>query len=167
MKKSEIVQLIIIILGVLIIYRIVINLVTQINMFIQFSGDFSDELTWIIITFVLVILIAFAGIFIIYKSKNISRKIVKDNPDDQLKVALNKSDIIHLSVIAISLYFLVQLFPSFVGALYSFIINFINDFTMFLESYPQYIASILLYVIIFIVLVNSKQFSGWLEKKLL
>ena len=167
MKKVEIVQLVFVILGVSIIFKILMTFIEQIGLFIQFSDNIYPDLKWIIIILLLCIGIFIIGYLMISRSDYFSRKIFKDDASSTVEVAIKRSDIIQLSVIILSLYFIVQLFPSFMSSLYTITWSFFNDFIYFKDSYPEFIWTIALYIFIVEVLIYSKKFSIWLESKLI
>jgi hypothetical protein len=167
MKKTEIIQLALIILGLSLIIRILINLMEQLSMFISISGEISINYLWVLIIIFLLTILILIGYFIITKSEIISKKIIKDENDSNLKISLDKSEVIHVSIVILSLYFLVKLFPSFINAFYIIILNFFVDYTRFRDLFPQQIWTLILYITILLILLNSRKFSIWLERKIM
>ena len=167
MKKTEIIQLALIILGLSLIIRILINLMEQLSMFISISGEIPINYLWILIIIFLLTILILIGYFIITKSEVISKKIIKDENDRNLEISLDKSEMIHISIIILSLYFLVKLFPSFINAFYIIILNFFIDYTRFRDLFPQQIWTLILYITILLILLNSRKFSIWLERKIM
>jgi len=116
---------------------------------------------------VLILLIfLLSGYMLVRKSGQISKKILTDDDEQTLSVALNKSETMHVAIVILCLFFIVKLFPAFTNAIITIISTFIDDFLHFQEILPQQILSIVLYVSIFFILLKSKRFSAWLETKI-
>ena len=167
MNKKEIIQLVLVILGISVIVKTLINFVEQINLYARFPEKHSVDFISIAIIVVSYLILILIGYLILNKSKTISEKIIRDEDDHNLGISLNKNDIVHISIIILSLYFIVWLFPSFMSSIYIIIYEFIDDYQHFKEILPNQLWSIIIYITIIIVLFNSKQFSILLMKKII
>ncbi len=167
MKKSEIIQLALIILGVSIIARTFETIAGQISMNIGHPDGLYSMYPWLLSFVSIMTILILIGYLIIKKSSTISKKIIKDESDLKVEISLNRSEIIHISIVIISLLYIVKLFPSFISAVYMIILNFFDDYTFLKDIFPQQIWSIILYITIFVILINSNKFSIWLERKIM
>ena len=166
MRKNEIIQLALIILGTSIIVKVLISILDQIFLLFKFPNDIQGENFWIIIAIVVVLLILLFGIILIIKAKAFSKKILKEERNTESALIVNKNDVLHISIIILCLYFLVTLLPSFLNSIYSIGYSFINEFHTFKSMIPSQLGSISLYIIIVLVFLNSNRFSRWIGKRM-
>jgi hypothetical protein len=167
MRKTEIIQLVFIVLGISIIINALASLFEQITIYAKFSGETSIEFSWIAIGAVVLILIFLIGFLLIFKSGLLAKKISKDEDVTAVNLTMSKNDVIHIAIIILCLFFAIKLFPSFLSTIYLVIMAFVNDFSRFKDLFPQQIWALILYLLILIILFNSHKFSNWLQSKML
>ncbi len=166
MKKSEIIQIAFIILGIGIIFKTFLSLFEHLNFSFNYMNEYPSDYSFVLTILVIVALLIIIGLLLISKSKYLSKKVIKEESDEIQTINLNKSDIIQISVVILCLYFIVIYSPEFISSISSVIINFTGDFNMYKEMLPKNIWSIILYISIFVILVYSKKFSNWLKQKI-
>ncbi len=166
MKKSEIIQIAIIILGICIIFRTLLSVFEQLSYSFKFISEQPTDYNLIFVLLAVIALLIIIGVLLIYKSEYLSKKVIKDDDIESTSTNLNKSEIIQISIVILCLYFIIIYSPGFISSISNIIFNFVNDFRVYQEMLPKNIWSIILYISIFIVLVNSKKFSAWLEQKI-
>ncbi|MCF8369479.1 MAG: hypothetical protein K9G76_10590 [Bacteroidales bacterium] len=165
MKKTEIIQLTFIVLGILIIVRTILATGDQLSMMIKYWENPSSSFEWVI-PFVIVFLVLLSmGYILIRNSRQFANRVIMDE-EETGKIVLQKSDIFQISLVILCLYFIVTLFPAFISTAFYLLVNFFNDFALFKEIWQQQIWTLLLYIFLFISLLYSRKFSIWLEKKL-
>ncbi len=166
MKKTEIIQLALVVLGIGIIFRTFVYLIQQISVYIRLTSAYAIGLMEILgVIFSMTILILL-GYLIIARSEILANKIFKEENDQKIDIALSKSEIIHVSVIILCLYFLISLFPTFFSSMYIVLFEFVDNFKQFKELLFQRIGTLIIYFTIIVILTNSKRFSIWLDEKL-
>ena len=164
MKKTEIISLSVIILGIYIILKSILDIVDQIIISMRYADGFRNYLPWILISLGIILLLVAIGYLLIIKSDSIAKFITKDSGDEhKVNYKVSKSEVLHLSIIILCLYFLVMLFPALFQAIYSFFSNFIYSYQDFRQLYAEQLMSILMYIAILLILLKSEQFSKWLE----
>ena len=167
MKKSEIVQLALIVIGILIIVRTIEALVNQARIFFGFQ-DWGTIPGWIYpLIFGTVILMIVAGFLIIRKSEYLSKKIIKEEAEGKVSTTLNSSEILTISILILSMYFVITGFPSFMGSLFSLGGMFFDDFKLFKEMLPQKIWWLVQYLVVVSIFLKSKYISHRIEKNIM
>ncbi len=167
MKKSEIIQLALIILGILIIIRTIETLAVNTTILFRFQ-DMDQPVAGLIIGIVvMIVLMVVTGLFIIKKSEYFSKKIIKDEKDVEQKVSLSRVEILTISIIILSLYLLITGFPLFLGSLFSLLTSFFNDFKLFKETLPGQTWNIVEYILTLLIFLYAKSVSVWIERKVM
>ena len=167
MKKTEIIQLALIVLGIGVIFRTFVYLIQQISVYIRLTSVYSIGLMEIIGVIVSMGFLILIGYLIITRSEILARKIFKKDDVQNIDITLPKHDIIHIAIIIICLYFLISLFPSFLSALYTILFEFVDNYKKFKELLFQRVGTVIIYFVLLIILTNSKRFSIWLEEKII
>jgi len=167
MKKVEIIQLVLIVLGISVIINALVSLFEQIALYSKFSGENSIEFFWVAFGTVVLVLIFTIGFLLIFTSAFLAKKVSMDEDTSDISISMSKNDLIHVSIIVLCLFFIIKLFPSFLSTVYLIIMAFVNDFTMFKDLFPQQVWVPILYLSIIIILINSHKFSNWLQSKML
>ncbi len=164
MKKTEIVQLTIVILAISIIVQSTRTLFQQLAFSLRVGNNYQVDIVYLfILIFGSVLLFGIAG-FIFYKSEKISKFIIKE--DKEINLSFDKDEIINLALVIMCLYFIIALFPSFFGSVQQLIFSFFDNYTYFKDIYPGQIWILIVYVSIFVILRNSKKVSSWLLRQL-
>lgn len=167
MKKSEIIQVALIILGVIVIIRTLETFATQTSMIVSSDGGYGQVGYWIFTYVGVIIVMTLIGYFLIKKSKFFSKRLIKTENDDNIILKISRTDIITISVLILSLYLLITGFPSFTGSIAILLTSFFTDFKNFNEILQGQTLYLLQYVLIAIIFINSERFSEWIERKLM
>ena len=154
-------------MGIGIIFRGMIFFTQQFTYFIRFSAEISNDMLQVLGIILILVLLTVIGFLIIFKSGVLAKKIVKADEEQGTNIALGKSEVLHLSIIVLCLYFLVTLFPSVFSAIYNVLFEFVDNYKKFREMLFQRIGIIIVYFFIILIITNSKRFSGWLEEKIM
>ena len=167
MKKSEIIQIALIVLGVLIIIRTFETFAIQTSMIVNSEGGYGGTGYWIFTYIGVIIIMALIGFFLIRKSGFLSKRLIKKENDDITFLKISRTDIITISVIILSLYFLITGFPRFIGSLATLLTSFFTDFSDFKEILPGQTWFLLQYISVVIIFINSEKFSEWIVRKIM
>ena len=167
MKKSEIVQLALIVIGILIIVRTIETLVNQSRIFFGFQA-WDTIPGWLYLLIIsAVILMIVAGFLIIRKSEYLSKKIIKEEAEGKVSTTLNRSEILTISILILSMYFVITGFPSFMSSLFSLGGMFFDNFKLFKEMLPKQIWRLIQYLIVVLIFLKSKYISHRIEKTIM
>lgn len=167
MKKTEIIQLALVILGISIIVKALLALVEQVGTFATFSENISNDYYFLIIEAAILVIIFFIGFILITRSGILAKKISPEGKDSEVETKMEKADVMHVSIIILCLFFIIKLFTSFITAIYSVILAFFNDYVMFKDVLPDKVWTLIVYFAIVIVFMNSRKFSDWLLRKIM
>jgi hypothetical protein len=167
MKKIEIIQLVLIVLGISVIINALVTLFEQLTIYSKVYGEPSFEFSLITIQAAILIIIFIIGYILIFRSDFLAKKISKDENSTPVSISIRKDDVIHVSIMILCLFFMIKLLPSFLSTLYMVIMAFVNDFSMFKDLFPQQLWVPILYISIIIILINSNRFASWLQRKML
>ncbi len=167
MKKSEIVQLALIVIGILIIVRTIEALVNQARIFFDFQVWDTIPGWLYLLIFSAVILMIVAGFLIIIKSEYLSKKIIKEEAEGKVSTTLNKSEILTISILILSMYFVITGFPSFMGSLFLLGSMFFDNFRQFKETLPKHVWVLIQYLIVVFIFLKSKYISHRIEKTIM
>ena len=164
MKKSEIVQLALIVIGILIIVRTIETLVNQSRIFFGFQA-WDTIPGWLYLLIIsAVILMIVAGFLIIRKSEYLSKKIIKEEAEGKVSTTLNRSEILTMSILILSMYFVIMGFPSFMASLFSLGGMFFDNFKLFKEMFPKQVWGLIQYLIVVFIFLKSKYISLRIER---
>ena len=134
-------------------------------MLIGYDESLFDIYTFIITFIVMGIILVLIGLAIIKYSRKISTKIIRDEEmNENDKTLLKSYDALLISIILLSLYFLVTGFSYFATSLIQLIFMFLDDFSTFKEVYKTEFWEIIQYVIILLIFFNSRKFADWLYR---
>jgi len=114
-----------------------------------------------------IIIMLVIGFFVVKKSEYFSKKIIRENGDEEESVLLSRVDILTISVIILSLYFLITGFPSFISSVFSLVTSFIDDFKLFKETLSGNTWRILQYILTLIIFLYAKAIAVWIERKIM
>lgn len=169
MKKSEIVQLALIIFGILIIIRTLETITTQTSIMFGYQDNNKFIASWIFTLIGIVIIMTLIGYLVIRNSKFLSKKIItdKDENENNKSTILNRNEVITISVIILSMFFLITGFLSFISSLFTLLSSFFSDFKSFKEILPGQLWVIIQYVLIILIFMKSNYISNWIERKVM
>jgi len=166
MKKSEIIQIAITILGILVMIRTLEALSVQMSSLFSYSKALDVPDYWLAIFVGMFLLMLLIGYFIIKHSSYFAKKIVKEDTNFVKPIDLSKRDIISIAIVIISLYHLIFYFTGFVSTLYSLFMAFTSDFQYFNVMFPDQIWRVLQYILVVIVFLKANSISKWIEHKI-
>ena len=167
MKKSEIVQLGLIVIGILIIVRTIETLVLQTVMTLSYMGKVELKSAWILAIIGAIALVIVVALLIISKSEYLSKRLVKNENEGDVSTILSKSDILTMSILILSMYFVITGFPNVIGSLFLLASLFFDNFELFKETLPKHIWSIVQYLFVVLIFLKSKSISGWIERSIM
>lgn len=167
MKKTDIIQLSIIILGIYIIIQTLETLTVQAIVFLEYQDSYRNVTEWIFGFIGIFLVIAAFGYYIIWKSEYFSNKIIKEENEISNTTVLTRSDTLTIAIIILSLYFLITGFMSVISNTILFTTTFFTDFKYFKESYSGPLLTILRYILVIIIFMKSKYISKWIENKII
>lgn len=167
MKKSEIIQLALIIFGILIITWTLENLSIQTGITLGNPYNNGEVNLWLFYFAGIFIILALIGFLIIRKSGYLSKKIITDEDDGTEKTLLARSDVITLAIIIMSLYFIISGFPSFISSFLTLAFSFFDDFKMFKEMLPDQSVRIIWYFLLILIFMKANYISNWIEMNLM
>jgi hypothetical protein len=162
MTKREITKLALIILGISIIIRMLLELSNSLILNPSDSYPAPTILGMLVIMFILVA----SGCLLIIKSGYFSKIIFKNDNNSKIEFSLKKQETIHLSIAILSIYFLVSLFSAFINNILDLITSITDGRSYFRNYIPRYILFILLYLLILLSLLKSKNLSKWIENRI-
>jgi hypothetical protein len=165
MNKSDIIHLALIILGITIIIRALLSIVEQIGFYSTFSEEISNDYNWLIIQAIGLAIVLIIGWYFIMRSSPLSKRLAKGNDQHQQQINMDKNEIIHVAVIILCLFFVVQLFGSFFNAVYSVIQGLFDRYSG--DHYPEHLWILILYFSLIFILIHSKKFSTWMIDKVI
>jgi hypothetical protein len=166
MKKTEIIQLSLILFGLFIIYRTIETITVQTSIILSYDNGFDSIYSVLFGFTVVIILLTFAGFFLIKKSAGLSKRIVKEKNEENRTTILTRFDTINIAIVILSLYFMISAFPRFIGSTYTLIDLFITDYKSFKEFFPAQLWTIIQYMLIIFIFTKSNYISKWIEEKL-
>ncbi|MCF8371297.1 MAG: hypothetical protein K9H64_06730 [Bacteroidales bacterium] len=169
MKKTEIVQLSIIIFGILIIVRSIEVFVTQVGIIIGYSDqDHGSNIPIIAFTGGLLLMILI-GVALVRKSLWLSKIIIKVQDEDELSVPIRMTrlDLLSIVILIISIYFLIIGFPTFFSSAANLVVLFFADYSYFKEIYQTHVWQILQYILIILMFFRAKSISIWIDKNVI
>ncbi|QRX63680.1 hypothetical protein SAMN05216365_13935 [Porphyromonadaceae bacterium NLAE-zl-C104] len=166
MKKSEIIDLAIKILG---IHVIIVGLLYLKDLhylkslFTKYDNSSIDSLALIlflgggIITFTI-------GYLLIFKSKFVTSILSKDDSDFQIGSNINYEKTLDLALILIGVIILIFRFPGFISTIYRFISYLFGNMRNPYDFLMQDIGYFIHYLFGYILITNSKSISKWIIK---
>ena len=166
MKKSEIIDLAIKILG---IHVIIVGLLYLKDLhylkslFTKYDNSSIDSLALIlflgggIITFTI-------GYLLIFKSKFVTSILSKDDSDFQIGSNINYEKTLDLALILIGVIILIFRFPGFISTIYRFISYLFGNMRNPYDFLMQDIGYFIHYLFCYILITNSKSISKWIIK---
>lgn len=169
MKKSEIIQLALIILGILIIIRTLETLTVQTSILFGYQDNNEAIMSWIFTMIGIFILMILAGYLIIRNSENLSKRIVQDESGDEKRevTILSRIDILTITIIIFSMYFIITGFVSFISSFITLFSAFFSDFLTFKEIVVTQLAMVVQYLLIIVIFFKAKDIASWIDRKIL
>jgi hypothetical protein len=168
MKKSEIVQIILIAFGFFVLIQGIsaINeqLVFGLNM--RFISDGNSLLFFICGVAILFAVMCLLSYFLLFKSKQIVKLLIKEETENELQINLSMAHILQLIIFIIGLNIIIFRFPNILALFFQLLTLYIDDYKQFKQIVPQGIGSILVYVLGIIFTFKSKMISIWFDKRL-
>lgn len=167
MDKKTIIKLALVLAGIFVLITSLKTTISQL-IFLQ-SAQAGHELKTIITEFILYFIFSFgSGLILVFKPDLIISLLFKniDNENKKTEINISKSGVLQMSLIIISLYYLVASFPSFISNIYVLSKIFVTDFTRFNVQAIDYWPFIIWYILIIIVFFNNKAIANYLYKKL-
>jgi len=169
MRKSEIIQLALIIFGILIIVRTLETMSVQTSIMLNYQNNNEAIYSWIFAFIGVILLMTVVGYMIIVKSEYLSGKIIKDKDESESvkSTVLTRNEAITIAVIVLSMYFIITGFPAFISSSFTLLTSFFSDFLSFKEIFPGQIWGIVQYFLIILIFMKSNYISDWIESKLM
>lgn len=162
MKKTEIVQLVFVVLGITLMLNIVLTFTQQLSLFRNQNSLPVDVLIPFLVSALLFGLLAY---LLILKSGFFAKKIIRAEEDQEVNLSIPKYEILQLSVVIISLVLLIKLFIPFFSAVVQMAQFFIDDYSYFKEVFPTQIGTVIIYGILIFIFYHSKAIAQWLNRK--
>ena len=162
MKKTEIVQLVFIVLGITLMLNIILTITQQLSLFRNQEGFPLEVLIPFLVSALLFALLAY---LLILKSKFFAKKIIRAEEDGEVNLSIPKYEVLQLSVVIISLVLLIKLFIPFFSAVVQMAQFFIDDYPYFKEVFPTQMGTVMFYGILVFVFYHSKAIAQWLNAK--
>lgn len=167
MKKSEILQIALVVLGVFIIIRTFETFAFQINMIATLDDGYGSMGYWIFAYIGIIVIMTLIGFLLIRKSGYFSKKLIKIENDDDKILKISRNEIVSISIIIMCLHFMITGFTGFAGAITTLITSFFTDFSEFKEILPGQTWYLLQYILVIILFINSEKFSNWIVRKIM
>jgi hypothetical protein len=167
MKKTEIIQLALIVLGVLVIVNAFETITYQLSMMVGFEENRSELISWILIFTGVLLLLGVLGFVIINYSDSLAQKMIKEDKELSISAEFNRIDILSVAIIILSLYFLLTSLPTIIFSLYSLLTSFFGDFVLFKEILPNHALQLIQYLVFIIIFIKANSIAGWIEKRIL
>ena len=167
MKKSEIIQLALIIFGILIIIRTLETMTVQTTMIIGYQDNYGSMTSWIFAFIGVILFMTLIGYLIIRKSEYFSKRIIREENEGKESTILTRSETLTIAIIILSLYFIITGFPTFIGSSFTLLTSFFSDFKSFKEILPGQLWPIIQYFLIILIFMKSNYISYWIESKLM
>jgi len=104
------------------------------------------------------------GYFLIFKSKKIVQRIIKDDLDINISYDVNYQKILDIALIIIGLVVLIIRLPNFITAIYRFVSYLFGNMRNTYEYLSYDIASLIHYILGYFLVTNSKAISNWIIK---
>ena len=161
MKKRELLDLIIIVVGILTVVKAFVVLIEEL-IEKTFNYNYIKDSFW---PFTFTFVLMFLGFFLMLKPHIISKFIIKSGDNDKIELSLKRNDIIHVTIIVLCLYFSVSLLPDLLSQLNLIFFEIFDNKPIDFTFLPREIGLLILYFSIIFILIYSRKFSLWLEKK--
>ena len=165
-KKHEIVQIALVIIGVLIVVRTIETLFGQVTFMGTSQGVYDHLGIWIAVSIVFGFLLVLFAYLMIRKSAYLAKRIIKEENESAEMKCLSRLELLNLSIIIMSLFFLIGRFPSFILSVYNLLSDFIIDFCPYQNMYINNFTQVLQYIMLLLIFLNAKHISIWIERKL-
>jgi hypothetical protein len=112
-------------------------------------------------------IVIFIAWYIIKRSALYAKRLSEGEEEDAQNevITWSRREVLHTAVVVLCLFFLVQLFTSFVGSIYSVFLGFFDKYSG--DNYPEHLWLIILYASLFFVLRHSWRTTDWLIQKVL
>ncbi|MBI9058585.1 MAG: hypothetical protein JEZ01_12545 [Labilibaculum sp.] len=108
------------------------------------------------------LLVFVIGYLLIFKSTKIARKICKNDFDINLSFDLNYSKVLEISLMILGLIILIFKFSSFVSSITQIVSQFTSIHPQSNPSIAFSVATLLQYILGYILLTNAKALSNWI-----
>jgi len=166
MNKSEIIDLVLKIFGIYVIIVAILylkDLHYLKSLFTNYDSSSIDILS--IVLFLVGGIITFTvGYLLIFKSKFISGRIIKEDFDFQLGDNINYKNTLDLALIIIGVCILIFRFPSFISVLYRILSYLFSNMRNPYDYLLQDIGVLIYYILGYFLITNSKSISNWIIK---
>jgi hypothetical protein len=166
MKKTDVIQIALVIIGILIITKTFNSFILQIGLYTRPNSDF-DTNSFFIFTFIIaMIFVIIIGTWVIRNSNYLSKKIIKEELDQLESINISNSELLTNLIIILSLFFLITGFPSVIGSLIFLTTSFFINYTGLNEVIIGYILKIVQYLFLILLFIKAKYISNWIYIKL-
>jgi len=166
MKKSEIIDLTLKIFGIHIIVLVILQLkdIHYLKTMFSYQDSYSADILSLVLFFGGGLIVFFVGYILIFKSTFFVGKIIKDDTDIQITNNINYSKVLDLALIIFGLFILIIRFPDFISAISRFVGFLFGNMRQGYKYLIYDIASIIHYIIGYLLITNSKNISNWIIK---
>lgn len=164
MKKSDIIDLALKIFGIYVVILSFLNLkdLHYFKTIFSQNDPFSTDILSVVIFFSGGIITFLIGSILIFRSTKIARKICKEDFDINLAIDLNYSKVLEIALIIIGLFILIFQFGNLLSSFSHLLSQITSNFPLNNQSISFIIASILQYLLGYILLTNAKALAAWI-----
>ncbi len=164
MKKSDIIDLTLKIFGIYVVIAALLYLKDLHFIKSMFTQNIPDYMDFVglglflaggIITFII-------GYLLIFKSSRVAKKICKEDFELNLAIDPNYNKILEISLVIFGLFILIFQLPNFISGISQIATHFLENFPINEQSMIYGIASIVHYILGYVLLTNSKAISVWI-----
>lgn len=164
MKKSDIIDLILKIFGIYVIILALLNFkdLHYLRSLFSMNDTFSFDILSLVLFFGGGLITFLIGYFLVFKSTDITKFIVKNDQDFNITFDSNYRDILNVSLVIIGILILIIRLPFMISTIYRFVSYLTGNMSHTYQFIEQDIVLIIHYVLGYFLITNSMRFTDWI-----